>query len=152
LPNNPSVNGLTPSLIAFNPNTTKPFRIGRSQQVLCDNDNHYTDEQNAYHSGLLDKFQESTNGTGCPTGSNMGCYDGNTVTAMWNYAQHFAMSDNFFDTEFGTTVMGHLNLISGQTHQTSVSSIEGKVAKGPDRQSGRRVRRLRRHQHHPNDQ
>jgi hypothetical protein len=25
------------------------------------------------------------------------------------------MSDNFFDTEFGTTVMGHLNLISGQT-------------------------------------
>ena len=49
----------------------------------------------------------------------MGYYDGNTVTALWNYAQHFAMSDNFYDTEFGTTVMGHLNLISGQTHQTS---------------------------------
>ena len=130
LPNTPTVNGLTPGLIANNPNSTKPFRLDRSQEVLCDNDNHYTDEQNAYHAGLLDKFPESTNGTGCPVGSNMGYYDGNTVTALWNYAQHFAMSDNFFDTEFGTTVMGHLNLISGQTHQTSVSSNPGKVANG----------------------
>jgi phospholipase C len=130
LPNTPSVNGLTPSLIANNPNSTKPFRIDRGQEMLCDNDNHYTDEQNAYDAGFLDKFPESTNGTGCPIGSNMGYYDGNTVTALWNYAQHFAMSDNFFDTEFGTTVMGHLNLISGQTHQTSVNSISGKVANG----------------------
>jgi hypothetical protein len=29
----------------------------------------------------------------------MGYYDGNTVTALWNYAQHYAMSDNSFDTE-----------------------------------------------------
>ena len=130
LPNTPSVNGLTPELIANNPNSTKPFRLDRGQESLCDNDNHYTDEQNAYHAGLLDQFPESTNGTGCPAASNMGYYDGNTVTALWNYAQHFAMSDNFFDTEFGTTVMGHLNLISGQTHQTSVSSISGKVANG----------------------
>jgi hypothetical protein len=34
----------------------------------------------------------------------MGYYDGNTVTALWNYAQHFAMSDNFFGSNFGTTV------------------------------------------------
>jgi phospholipase C len=130
LPNTPPVNGLTPALIANNPNSTKPFRLDRSQQDLCDNDNHYTDEQNAYDGGKLDKFPESTNGSGCPVGSNMGYYDGNTVTAIWNYAQRFAMSDKFFDTEFGTTVMGHLNLISGQTHQTSVDSIAGKVAHG----------------------
>ena len=129
-PNTPSVNGLTSSMIANNPNSTKPFRMDRTLQALCDNDNHYADEQSAYHAGLLDKFPESTNGTGCPTGQNMGFYDGNTVTALWNYAQHFAMSDNFFDTEFGTTVMGHLNLISGQTHQTGVASIAGKVANG----------------------
>ncbi|HEY3838848.1 MAG TPA: alkaline phosphatase family protein, partial [Bryobacteraceae bacterium] len=41
-----------------------------------------------------------------------------------------AMSDNFFDTEFGTTVMGHLNLVSGQTHETSVQTISGKVVNG----------------------
>jgi len=130
LPNTPAVNGLTPSLIANNPNSTKPFRISRSTEALCDNDNHYADEQRAYHGGLLDKFPESTNGTGCPNANNMGYYDGNTVTALWNYAQHFALSDNFFDTEFGTTVMGHLNLISGQTHQTSINTISGKIANG----------------------
>jgi phospholipase C len=119
LANTPTVNGLTPSLIANNPNSTKPFRLDRANETLCDNDNHYTDEQNAYDSGLLDKFPESTNGTGCPAGSNMGYYDGNTVTALWNYAQHFAMSDNFYDTEYGTTVMGHLNLISVTIYLTN---------------------------------
>src|ERR1700758_482015 len=47
LPNTPAVNGLTPALIANNPNSIKPFRLDRSQALLCDNDNHYTDEQNA---------------------------------------------------------------------------------------------------------
>jgi len=50
-------------------------------------------------------------------------YDGNAVTALWNYAQHFAMSDNFYGSLFGPSVPGHLNLISGkhmvQCHQTS---------------------------------
>ena len=27
----------------------------------------------------------------------MNYYDGNTVTGLWNYAQHFAMSDNSWD-------------------------------------------------------
>ncbi len=60
----------------------------------------------------------------------MGYYDGNTVTALWNYAQNYAISDNYFATTFGTTVMGHLNLLSGQTHQTGVSTIAGVVANG----------------------
>jgi phospholipase C len=135
LPGTPKVNGLTPALLTNNPNSVQPFRLDRSQEVTCDNDNHYADEQKAYDSGLLDKFPESTSAAStaaapCPTGLNMGYYDGNTVTALWNYAQHFAMSDNFFDTEFGTTVMGHLNLISGQTHTTSVMTINNKVANG----------------------
>ena len=132
LPNTPSVNGLTPSLLTNNPNSTQPYRLDRSQEVICDNDNHYTDEQKAYNAGLLNKFPENTSatGSGCPAGLSMAYYDGNTVTALWNYAQWFAMSDNFFDTEFGTTVMGHLNLISGQTHQTNVDSNPGKVAHG----------------------
>ncbi|MBV9444214.1 MAG: alkaline phosphatase family protein, partial [Acidobacteriaceae bacterium] len=46
----------------------------------------------------------------------MGYYDGNTVTAMWNYAQHFALSDNSYITGFGPSSPGVLNLISGQTN------------------------------------
>ena len=36
----------------------------------------------------------------------MGYFDGNTVTALWNYAQHFAMSDNSYGTTFGSTLPG----------------------------------------------
>src|SRR3974377_2302284 len=38
LPNTPAVNGLTPALLANNPNSTGPFRLDRSKQDLCDND------------------------------------------------------------------------------------------------------------------
>ena len=39
----------------------------------------------------------------------MDYYDGNTVTAEWNYAQHFAMSDNNFGSTFGPSTPGALN-------------------------------------------
>ena len=46
----------------------------------------------------------------------MGYYDGNTVTALWNYAQHFALNDNNYTTQFGPSTPGALNLISGQAN------------------------------------
>src|SRR5208282_3157772 len=46
----------------------------------------------------------------------MGYFDGNTVTAMWNYAQNFAMSDNSYGTDFGPSTVGLINLASGQTN------------------------------------
>ena len=45
----------------------------------------------------------------------MDYYDGNTVTALWNYAQHFTMSDNSYSTQFGPSTPGALNLVSGNT-------------------------------------
>ncbi len=132
LPNTPAVNGLTPTLLNDNPESAAPFRLDRSEAVTCDNDNHYTDEQKAYDGGLIDKVAELLSGTGtdCTPNLAMGYYDGNTVTALWNYAQRFAMSDNFFGTNFGTTVMGHLNLVSGQTHGATPATVSGKVANG----------------------
>jgi phospholipase C len=46
----------------------------------------------------------------------MDYYDGNTVTAIWNYAQQYAMSDAAYSTVFGPSTPGALNLVSGQTH------------------------------------
>ena len=57
----------------------------------------------------------------------MGYYDGNTVSALWNYAQHFAMSDNFYGSTFGPSVPGHINLISGQTHGALPSNAKGVI-------------------------
>jgi len=128
----PAVNNLTSTLLNANPDSAAPFRLDRSEAVTCDNDNHYTDEQNAYDGGLIDKVSELLSGTGtdCTPNLSMDYYDGNTVTALWNYAQHYAMSDNFFGSTFGTTVMGHLNLVSGQTHGAIPASVSGKVVNG----------------------
>jgi phospholipase C len=51
----------------------------------------------------------------------MGYYDGNTVTALWNYAQHFALNDNSYTTQFGPSTPGAINLISGQSNGFSAT-------------------------------
>ena len=124
----PSVNGLnTPLAAPNNPNSAQPFRLDRSQYETCDQNHGYTSEQKAFDHGLMDLFVETV-GVGSPTpfgpcadyghgkGLVMGYYDGNTVTALWNYAQSFAMSDNSYSTGFGPSTPGALNLVSGQTH------------------------------------
>ncbi len=50
------------------------------------------------------------------------------VTALWNYAQHFAMSDNSFGTTFGPSTPGLLNLVAGNTFEGTI--MNGKSAKG----------------------
>src|SRR5262245_8100171 len=124
-PDTPSVNGLTGALLTNNPNSAQPFRFDRSRQLTCDQQHDYMPEQAAYNGGLMDKFVEFTGRTRvttppCEFGLGktvvMGYYDGNTVTALWNYAQHFAMSDNSYETTFGPSTPGAVNLVSGQTH------------------------------------
>ncbi len=123
----PSVNGLSGALHDANQNAAQPFRLDRSQAATCDQDHDYTAEQQAFDGGLMDKFVESTGteggtnsgkpgGVPCKASDVMGYYDGNTATALWNYAQHFAMSDDSFGTTFGPSTPGALNLASGQTH------------------------------------
>jgi len=137
--NTPSVNGLNGPLLAANPNSAQPFRLTRAQAVTCDQDHNYPDEQKAYNGGLMNKFVESVGvGTAsCDIAGYgpkvvMGYYDGNTVTAIWNYAQNFAMSDNSFSTTFGPSTPGAVNLISGQTHGATVTagSASGNVGSG----------------------
>jgi phospholipase C len=130
----PSVNGLlTQGLLNDNPNSANPQRLDRvlSQLVTCDQDHGYKDEQAAFDHGLMDKFVKTLAGSSCADKSIvMDYYDGNVVTALWNYAQHFAMSDNSFSTTFGPSTPGALNLISGQTHGTNTPDIPGNVANG----------------------
>jgi phospholipase C len=130
LPDTPSVNGLNDSLLSpNNPNSAQPFRLSHAQAQTCDQDHSYTDEQKAFDTGLMDKFVETVGrGAGAcldyghGPGLVMGYYDGNTVTALWNYAQTFAMSDNSYSTGFGPSTPGALNLISGQTHGFAMTS------------------------------
>jgi phospholipase C len=120
-PGTPSVNGLNDALLKNNLNKANPTRLDRSQPMTDDMDHDYTAEQKAFDGGLMDKFVENTGAGSWPIPNQdpatvMDYYDGNTVTAMWNYAQHYAMSDNSFGTTFGPSTPGALNLVSGQTH------------------------------------
>ncbi|HLY08189.1 MAG TPA: alkaline phosphatase family protein [Planctomycetota bacterium] len=115
-PGTPTVNNLeSAGLLTLNPNSTAPFRLGRKQCETNDNDHGYKDEQAMFDGGLMDKFVQNNHGTATPA-VGMAYVDGNTVTALWNYAQHFALSDNFYGTTFGPSTPGHVNLVSGQTH------------------------------------
>ncbi len=112
---------LSSGLLTNNPNKVNPFRIPPSVPVTCDQDHNYGDEQAAAHAGLMDLFVEKLSCNEPKLGpvngpaSTMGYYDGNTVTAMWNYAQYFAMSDNSWGTTFGPSTPGALNLVAGNT-------------------------------------
>jgi phospholipase C len=98
--------------------------LDRSQAVTADQDHDYTAEQQTFDMGVLDLFPLFTGTAGAPSNSTalvMGYYDGNTVTGLWNYAQHFAMSDNSYSTTFGPSTPGAINLISGQTNGTATT-------------------------------
>jgi phospholipase C len=117
-PGTPAVDGLTRQLLEHNPNAANPIRLWRQLAATCDMDHEYSAEQEAFDGGKMDKFVESTFSPsgGCDAAMVMAYFDGNTVTALWNYAQHFAMSDRFFGTTFGPSTPGAINLISGNTH------------------------------------
>jgi len=119
-------------LLSGNPNSTNtangadaadPFRLDSTQAGTADQNHGYTAEEAAYDDLKMDLFPKftgkGTKGGAGTFGTNalvMGYYDGNTVTALWNYAQHFAMSDASYSTTFGPSTPGAINLVSGQTN------------------------------------
>jgi phospholipase C len=151
LPGTPTVNGLSGALLTSNPNlnpangngAANPFRLDRSQAYTADQDHDYTPEQQAYDFGLMDLFPLNTGTAGPPpsgtgvtqtNGLVMGYYDGNTVTALWNYAQYFALNDNSFSSTFGPSTVGVINLVSGQTNGVTdiLNGTGDEVGGGPD--------------------
>jgi phospholipase C len=127
-PATPTVNGLGRELLLNNPNKNaagteqaNPTRLSPAQAYTCSQNHSYGPEQQAVDSGLMDVFPQFTGRTtsqGCAADGTtvLGYYDGNTVAAMWAYAQNFALNDNYFDATFGPSTPGAINLISGQTY------------------------------------
>ncbi|HEX6772561.1 MAG TPA: alkaline phosphatase family protein [Acidobacteriaceae bacterium] len=138
-PETPVPDGLRGSLLTANPNVlntrngpgaTNPFRLDHLQAATADQNHGYSAEQMAFDNRAMDLFPLAV-GRGDPVGLatqtgasktattrwlTMGYYDGNTVTALWNYAQHYALNDHSFGTNFGPSTVGAINLISGQTN------------------------------------
>ena len=116
-----------------NPNANPPLRLDSSPDGLpgdaggletCDQDHNYSDEQQSFNGGLMNLFVQAVgqasgktpNGAkACAAPTVMDYYDGNSTTALWNYAQHYSMSDNSFGTTFGPSAPGAINLVAGDT-------------------------------------
>jgi phospholipase C len=129
-PGTPRVNGLyskitkngpTGPLLTSNPNEYNPQRLTHAQALTCDQNHDYTPEQQAEDGGKMDMFVQDTQSDDCsttgeyygPPGIVMDYYDGNTATGLWNYAQNYAMSDNNWDTTFGPSTPGAIDVSSG---------------------------------------
>jgi phospholipase C len=122
-----------------------PFRLSPSQASTADQGHNGMPEQAAYNNFNMDGFPAwvgTAGGTAADgplpppaavatKGLVMGYYDGNTVMALWNYAQHYAMNDNSYGTQFGPSSPGAINLIAGQTsglaHATNVQDSAGNL-------------------------
>jgi phospholipase C len=146
----PAVNGLSASLLTSNPNLSNPKRLDSSPtglagsaggQLTCDQDHNYTDEQKAFNGGAMNMFVQTVGngggtspfGTRCNANTVMDYYDGNTVTALWNYAQRFAMSDNSYSTTFGPSSPGAINLVSGDTGNVDMAHTANSPSIGPNK-------------------
>ena len=129
----------TGPLLTNNPNGSNPVRLDRTDPMTCDQDHDYTPEQLAAGMGAEDAYPANTGSNltlaQCLAGHNyqgvpetvpagtpstnkavLDYYDGNSVTALWNYAQHYAMSDNAYGTTYGPSTPGALNVTSAQTY------------------------------------
>lgn len=141
-PGTPAVNGLSPALLTENPNQANPVRLAHDQALTCDQNHSFGPEQEAEDDGKMDMFVQKTTGGGCsqeteknkssygPHGIVMDYYDGNTVTALWNYAQHYALNDNSYDNQFGPSTPGAINLVSGDTEGAVAPNGSSNVSAG----------------------
>ena len=133
-PNSVSTNPVAPNNNVQNGiGASNPFRLAPGQALTADQGHNEQPEQAAYNNGNMDGFPAFVGTAGPPPagigtkGLVMGYFDGNTVTALWNYAQNFAMNDNSYSSQFGPSTPGAINLISGQTNglANSINVVNG---------------------------
>jgi phospholipase C len=147
-PGTPTVNGLyskitstgpVGKLLTKNPNEYNPQRLTHSQALTCDQNHGYTAEQEAEDGSKMDMFVQDTEQDDCsttgeyygPPGIVMDYYDGNTATGLWNYAQNYAMSDNNWDTTFGPSTEGAIDVSSGLSSDGSAVTPSGTATTDP---------------------
>lgn len=71
--------------------------------------------------GKMDKFYQVNHDSGKSTDTNdkgllsMSHFDYNEIPAYWQYAQHFAMADNYYQPVYGPSTPGALYLVGAQS-------------------------------------
>lgn len=118
LPNTPTVNGIPAGSYNLNENGNQvaPYLFPSDQMKTLDVNHGYADMIKSYDNGLMDKFYMESElhkkGSGIVA---MGYYDYHAIPAYWQYAQHFALADNWFQPVFGPSTPGALYLVAAQS-------------------------------------
>ncbi|MBJ7553829.1 alkaline phosphatase family protein [Marinomonas spartinae] len=128
----PKVAGFTKQVMTQNPNLTNPFRLAPAEPT-CDLGYGPLAQKASYNHGQNNMFvwldseapSNSINDDGCFPQSVMGYYDGNTVHALWEYAQHYALADHFFASDYSSTASGLINEIAGGTKGVLPKRVPG---------------------------
>ncbi len=133
---NPNMTNAKNQSLGYQASFLNPFRIDRAQYNVSSQNHSYLPEQEASDNGLMDAFpfytgsaQGSSTANGTSTSAQfgtkaqvLGYFDGNTVTALWNYAQNYAMNENAWTETFGPSTPGAIEAISGQNNGVVTST------------------------------
>ncbi len=160
-PGTPTVNGLytkiTKSgpvgpLLTSNPNEYNPQRLTHSEALTSDQNHGYTPEQQAVDGGKMDHVRpehrvrhavpRAAASSSARPASSWTTTTATPSPALWNYAQNYSMSDNNWDTTFGPSTPGALNVISGDTGGATALTPTWSAHPEPAGHLERRQRRL----------
>src|ERR1017187_9415682 len=114
-PGTPTVNGLYDNVTPAGPTgpllTSSPTRANPPRSV-----GHSPSLAQCLSGFSFNGPPESVPSGGASSPAVLDYYDGNTVTVLWNYAQHFSMGDNAYGTTYGPSTPGALNVTAAQTY------------------------------------
>jgi phospholipase C len=103
---------------AFNPdengNPVYPHLFPNDQLQTKDVDHGFDNMVKMVDGGKMDMFYQINNKRGVGDIA-MGYYDYNAIPAYWQYAQHFALADKFFQPVYGPSTPGALYLVAAQS-------------------------------------
>lgn len=98
-----------------------------TQLDTTDVDHNYNDMIAMVDDGKMDKFYYENQYVYSKHDGNiaMGYYDYNSIPALWQYAQHYAMADHWFQPVYGPSTPGALYLVAAQSGNNSSAAITG---------------------------
>jgi phospholipase C len=141
LPGTPTVNNIPPGSMNLdaNGNPHSPQNLDNTLKTK-DVDHGYNDMIKGYDNGKMDMVYQVNEAKAAGTGDiAMGYYDYKAIPALWQYAQHFTLADNFFSAVWGPSTPNALYLIAAQSG-TKDKPITGDPAPkdgfGPDQAWG----------------
>jgi phospholipase C len=140
LPGTPKSNGIPAGSVNYDVNGQPHYPTLLNDLKTQDVDHNYQDMITGYDNGKMDKVYQVNEAKAPGKGTiAMGYYDYHAIPALWQYAQHYTLADNYYAPVWGPSTPTALYLIAAQSG-TKDQPITGDPAPkngfGPDQAWG----------------